>query len=262
MTPSRPAPSNRANQSAASARSSVVGVTWTPGTPASDAGGQAAATLGERALAQVLVVDGEEVPGDVAGRRPRGQEPDARLGRVDPEEEGVEVEAAGSGDDDLAVDDGPLGEGRPQRRLELREVAVERPQVAALHQELVAVAEDERPGSRPTWARTPSRDRRAATAGASRASARAEAGTGGARPDYARRGTLAHGRRAARPAPRSGGLVGRVVRPPDRRVDRRRRERQPRRSPAGSGSPWTVPIPRTTAIAIARDTARSSETGG
>ncbi len=149
MTPSRPAPSNRVNQSAASVRSSVVGVRWTPADARPEASRQEAAPIGERALPEVLVVEGQEVPGNVPGRRLRRQEPNARRSRVNPEEERVEVEPPGAGDHDLAVDHGPIGEGGAKRPLELREVAVQRPQVAALQQELVAGAEDECPEAVP-----------------------------------------------------------------------------------------------------------------
>ena len=58
-------------------------------------------------------------------------------------------ERAVAGDDDLAVEDAPLGERGPERVGQLREVAVERLQVARLRVDLVAVAEDERPEAVP-----------------------------------------------------------------------------------------------------------------
>ncbi len=150
MTPSSPAPSNRWNQSSASARSSVAGVRWTGGAAAARAVSRRARRSPWGTRAQVLVAEGEEVPGHERGGRLGRQHPDPRLGRVDPEQEGVEVEMAGrTGDDHLAVDHAPFGQGRPERRGELREVAVERLQVARLDQGLVAVPEDDRPEAVP-----------------------------------------------------------------------------------------------------------------
>ena len=227
-----------------------------------DAGGQLATALGERALAQVVVVDGEEVPGDVARRRPRREQPHAGLGRVDPEEEGVEVEAAGSSDDDLAIDHGPLGEGRPKRRLELGEVAVQGSQVAALHEELVAIPEDDGPEAVPLGLVGP-----AGPVGQRRLGLRQHR-------RERRREREAHARimrdaaRCASPqgalysGSGSGGLVDRVVRPPGRGVDRRFRRAPLLRHQRGAAPRGPCRSPCTTAIAIARDTARSSETGG
>ena len=72
-----------------------------------------------------------------------GEHPDPRGGRVDAQQERLEVERAVTRDDDLAVEHAALRERRPQRRGQLREVAVERLEVARLRVDLVAVAEDE-----------------------------------------------------------------------------------------------------------------------
>jgi len=79
---------------------------------------------------QVLVVEGEQVPGDVRGGRLRGQHLDPRRGRVDPEQECLEIEPSVACDHDLAIDDAAIRERGPQRRAELGEVAVEGLQVA------------------------------------------------------------------------------------------------------------------------------------
>ena len=55
----------------------------------------------------------------------------------------LEVETGFARDDELAVDDGSRGKRGQNRRLELGEVPVERLQIAALHQPLRAVAEDQ-----------------------------------------------------------------------------------------------------------------------
>ena len=96
MTPSSPAPSKRANQSAARSRSSVTGVRWTPATPVAD---------GARpgAVRRVGVRAGPAGPSSPSARRSqatycagvcRREHPDARLGRVDPQQQRVEVEPA------------------------------------------------------------------------------------------------------------------------------------------------------------------------
>ncbi len=66
----------------------------------------------QRFLGEVRVVDGEQVEGNEAGRGLLGQQRHPAGGGVDALLEGLEVEcvACGVGDDDLTVDDGPLGE--------------------------------------------------------------------------------------------------------------------------------------------------------
>src|SRR3990172_297225 len=63
---------------------------------------------------------------------------------MDAQQERLEVEAVRTRDDDLPVDDAALREVCLQGGRELREVAVERLQVAALDERLIAVAEDDR----------------------------------------------------------------------------------------------------------------------
>ena len=66
---------------------------------------------------QVVVAEGEQIPGDEARRRFGGEHPNARLGRMDAQEQGVEIEpAVGAGDDHLAVEDATLWQRRPERR--------------------------------------------------------------------------------------------------------------------------------------------------
>ena len=62
---------------------------------------------------------------------------------MDPQEQGLEAERAVPGDDDLAVEDAALRQRGAQRLGQLREVAIQRLQVARLRVDLVAVAEDE-----------------------------------------------------------------------------------------------------------------------
>ncbi len=71
-------------------------------------------TLAQRPRQPRLVAEGEEVEGDERARRLLGQPVDPRRRRVDALQQGVEVEpvAVGVGDDDLAVDDDVVGQGR------------------------------------------------------------------------------------------------------------------------------------------------------
>src|SRR6266498_3839345 len=103
----------------------------------------------ERYLAQVLAVQRQEVPGDVGCRRLLGQQFHARRGRMDAQEQRLEVEPPFPDDDDLAVEDTACGERRTQRLNELGEVPVHRPLVAALEQDLIVVAKHQRPEAVP-----------------------------------------------------------------------------------------------------------------
>jgi len=104
---------------------------------------QAMAALGERAVTQVLVTETEEVEGHEAGRGLRGQRLHPARGRVQPQLEELEVEgAAGRVDqDDLAVDDATWGQLGADGLDDLREVARQRPFVAAADLDFVTVAE-------------------------------------------------------------------------------------------------------------------------
>jgi hypothetical protein len=108
---------------------------------------QPLASRRERRLAQILVAQREQVPGHERRGRLRGQELHARSGGMNAQEQRLEVEPAGAHDDDLAVDDAALGQRAGQRFHELGEVPVHRLLVAALQQDLVAVAEHE--GAKP-----------------------------------------------------------------------------------------------------------------
>ena len=72
-----------------------------------------------------------------------GEHPHPGLGGVEAELEGVEVQAARAGDDDLAVDHGQLRERGAQGVEELREVTLEWQAVAALQVDRIALAEDD-----------------------------------------------------------------------------------------------------------------------
>src|SRR5262245_12007028 len=116
-----------------------------------------AAALAERAGAQVPIALAEKVPEDHRGRELLRQHRDARGGGVDAQLQRLEVESAVPRDHDLAVEHAAPRELRLERLAELREVAVERLLVAALQQELVAVAEDDHPESVPLRLEDPAR---------------------------------------------------------------------------------------------------------
>ncbi len=68
---------------------------------------------------------------------------------MDPQQQRLEVQAIGPRDDDLAVEHAALGEPLPEWPGHLREVPVERLEVAALEQHLVTVAEADGPKAIP-----------------------------------------------------------------------------------------------------------------
>ena len=116
---------------------------------ATEHGLQPRPSLAQRRVAQVLVADGQQVPGDERRGARLGQHLHPRRGRVDAEEQRLEVEHAVVRDDDLAVQDASLGQRGTQRIGQFGEVAVERLQVARLRVDLVAVTEDDRPEAVP-----------------------------------------------------------------------------------------------------------------
>ena len=144
MTPSSPAPSKRRNQSSASARSRVAGERCTggvaPASACSSRSRRAASGTSRRssspsasrsqATNDAGVCSASSFTRDAAGWMRRSSASKSSPLVAD--------------DDDLAVDDAALGKRRRERRDQLREVAVHRLLVAALQQDLVAVAEHQR----------------------------------------------------------------------------------------------------------------------
>ena len=89
------------------------------------------------------VVVGQEVEGDEGGGRGLGQLPDSLLGRVDPLGQGIEIEAPGTDDNHLAVEDAP-GRQLPTRGLDqFGEVTGQRLLVATAQLYLVSVLEND-----------------------------------------------------------------------------------------------------------------------
>ena len=181
ITPSRPAPSKRASQSTASSRSRVIGVRWIGGADAARAGARGAravrltaccrrsspsAASRSKATNDAGVSFASFATRDAAGCRRSCSASKSRPC-------GVAITISPSTTQ-------PSGSAAMQRLVQLREVAVERPQVAALD-----VRPRRRRGtrwreSRPTWARRASRRPSAARRRASRASARSAARWGNA----------------------------------------------------------------------------------
>jgi hypothetical protein len=143
MTPSSPAPSNRVNQSAATSASRVAGERWTGGAHVGQRRFERATSLDHRGAGQVVLAEREEVEGDVPGGCAPGQHLDPGGGGMDALAQRVEVEDPVAGDHQLAVHHATRGQQLTQRALQLGEVAVEGLAVAALHEQLVAVPEDD-----------------------------------------------------------------------------------------------------------------------
>ena len=61
---------------------------------------------------------------------------------MEPHLQGIEIQAVSGGDHDLAVNDASVGQLRDQDLVQLGKVAIERLEVAALDEELGAVAKD------------------------------------------------------------------------------------------------------------------------
>jgi hypothetical protein len=110
---------------------------------------QPRAPLVLRHLAQILVAECQQVPRHEARRRLGGEHVDPRRGRVDAQQQRLEVERAVAGDDHLAVDDAALRQRGLERLGQLGKVAIERLEVARLREHLVAVAEHDRPEAVP-----------------------------------------------------------------------------------------------------------------
>ena len=98
---------------------------------------------------QVALAARQQVEGDERGGRFLRQLGDARLRRVQPELQRIEIQPVAGGDDDLAVDHAVLRQALEQRVVQFREVAVERPRVAALDIHIARAAEHDGPKAVP-----------------------------------------------------------------------------------------------------------------
>jgi hypothetical protein len=99
----------------------------------------------ERPLGVVVVAEGEQVERDEVGRRLAREHVHPAGRRVDPLQQGLEVEpaAVGSRDHDLPIDHAPARELLGDRGHEFGEVAGHRPLIAAAELHLAAVGEDD-----------------------------------------------------------------------------------------------------------------------
>src|SRR5207237_4258647 len=95
---------------------------------------QAQASILLGTSSKVPVAERNQIEGDVRGRRLRSEQLDPRSRRVDPQQQRIEIEPVRSGDHDLPVHHAAPWKLAPERLLQLREVAVERFQIAALPQ--------------------------------------------------------------------------------------------------------------------------------
>ncbi len=120
------------------------------------------APLLERQLRAVLGTEREQVERHERGGRLAGEQPHPAVGRVDPLEQGLEVELAvvGVRDNDLAIDHAAVRQVGPQGLDHFGEVPGHRALVPAADLHLVAVAEDDRPETVPLGlvAHRPGRD--------------------------------------------------------------------------------------------------------
>ena len=73
-----------------------------------------------------------------------GQKLHPRRRRMNAELQRLEIEPAILGDDDFAIEHAAIGQLRPQRLEQLGKIAIQRFLIAALDQDLVPVAEDQR----------------------------------------------------------------------------------------------------------------------
>ena len=143
ITPSSPAPSKRASQSDASAGSWVIGVRWMGGAASSsNRSRRARRSLWTRSR-RSLPVHGESVERDERGRRLLRELGHPRGRRMQPQLQQVEIEPAWRRDHNFAVEDAAVRQAGQQGVVQLGKVAVERPQVAALHEHLAPAAKDD-----------------------------------------------------------------------------------------------------------------------
>jgi hypothetical protein len=105
---------------------------------------QPSAPLRLRQVAQILTVSGQQVERDERRGRLRRQPGNPGCGRVQPHLEQVEVQALAGGDHDLAVEHAPGRQLRQSRLPDLREIAIERLELAALDVDLGLAPKDDR----------------------------------------------------------------------------------------------------------------------
>ena len=140
-------------------RSRVIGVRWTGGFDVARAAARAARAARACGAARTsCAVDGQQIERDERRRRLLRQLRDARRGRVQAQLQRVEVEAVSASRSRSRRRPRSRRAARASERVvQLGEVAIERPQVAALDEDVVVRRETRSRGSRPTSARRASR---------------------------------------------------------------------------------------------------------
>ncbi len=113
MTPSRPAPSKRRNQSDATLASPVAGVRWIGGAAEESSDSSSLTPASKRFAAQIPVALAKQVEEHDGCRRLLGQKLHPRRGGMNAELQRLEVEATLRGDDDFAVEHAARGQLRP-----------------------------------------------------------------------------------------------------------------------------------------------------
>ena len=98
----------------------------------------------ERFAAQIPVALAEQIEEYDRRRDLLRQKLHARRGRMNAELQRIEIEPAVLGDDDFAIEHAAGRQLRPQRLEQFGEIAIQRLLIAALDQDFVAVAEDQR----------------------------------------------------------------------------------------------------------------------
>ncbi len=164
------------------ARSRVAGVRWSGGVADGEQRLQLSAASLERLAPQITISLAEQVEEHDGGRDLLGQKLHPRRGRMKAQLQRFEVERVILGDDDFAVEHAARGQLRAQRLEQFGEVAVERLVIAALDQDLVAVAEDQARGTHPISVRRSSLRRAVVRRLAWRASAEPADSRAAARP--------------------------------------------------------------------------------
>src|SRR5437868_330794 len=117
------------------------------------------AALLERNLSEVAGTVAEQVEKDNRRRSLLGQHAHTRFGGMKPELQRIKIQTVLCSDYDLTVDHAARWELRPKRIEQLRKVPIQRLQVAALQQDVVAVPEDDCPETIPLRLENPVRPR-------------------------------------------------------------------------------------------------------
>ena len=149
MTPSRPAPSKRRNQSAATLDSLVAGVRWIGGAADESSDSSLRRRLLNAVSRRSRSPSAEQIEEHDRCRDFLGKKLHPRRSGMNTKLQRIEVEPTILCDDDFAIKHAAIGQLRPERLEQFGEVAVQRFFVAALDQDLVSVAKHQRTKSIP-----------------------------------------------------------------------------------------------------------------